>query len=91
VCQDIVESLNEGVIIAVIIIDFSKAFNLVPHDQLLTKLVASGVDLRVVLWVRYFHVGHTQRVRVGGKLSKEVKGTSGVPKGSVLDPLMFLV
>jgi len=47
-----VESLNEGVIIAVIIIDFSKAFNLVPHDQLLTKLVASGVDLRVVIWVR---------------------------------------
>jgi len=43
-------------------IDFSKAFSLVPHDQLLTKLVASGVDSRVVMWVREFLVGHTQRV-----------------------------
>ena len=57
-------------------IDFSKAFDLVPHDQLLTKLAASGVDSRVVVWVREFLVGHTQRVRVGGHLSKEVKVTS---------------
>ena len=47
-------------------IDFAKAFDLVPHDQLLTKLAASGMDLRVVIWVREFLVGHTQRVRVGG-------------------------
>ena len=52
VCQDIAESLDEGVIIDVIIIDFSKAFNLVPHVRLLTKPVALGVDLRVVVWVR---------------------------------------
>jgi len=73
VCQDIVDSLDEGVGIDAIIIDFSKAFDLVPNDRLLTKLVASGVDLRVVIWVREFRVGCTPRVRVGGQLSKEVK------------------
>ena len=44
VCQDIADSLDEGVSIDAIIIDFSKAFDLVPHDRLLTKLAASGVD-----------------------------------------------
>jgi len=49
------------------------------------------VNSRVVFWVREFLVGRTQRVRVGRKLSKEVKVTSGVPQGSVLGALMFLV
>ena len=51
VCQDIADSLDEGVGIDVIIVDFYKAFDLVPHDQLLTKLAALRVDSRVVVWV----------------------------------------
>jgi len=62
VCQDIANSLDEGVGIDAIIIDFSKACGLVPHDRLLTKLSASGVDSRVVVWVREVIVGRTQRV-----------------------------
>jgi len=91
VCQKIADSLDEGVSTDAIIIDFSKAFTLVPHDWLLTKLAASGVDSRVVVWVREFIVGRTQRARVGGQLSKEVRITSGVPQGSVLGLLLFLV
>jgi hypothetical protein len=91
VCQDIANSLDEGFGIDAIVIDFSKAFNLVTHDWLLTKLAASGVDSMVVVWVREFLVGCTQRVRVGGQLTKEVKVTSGVPQGRVLGSLLFLV
>ena len=91
VCQDIADSLDEGVGRDVSITDFSKAFDLVPHDRLFKNLAASGVDSRLVVWVRELLVGRTQRVRVGGQLSKEVKIASGVPQGNVLGPILFLV
>jgi hypothetical protein len=89
-CQDIADSLDEEISTDAIIIDFSKAFDLVPHDRLLMKLAAFGVDSRIVVWVREFLVGRTQRVRVEGQLSKEVRVTSGVLQGNVLGPLLFL-
>ena len=71
VCQDNVDSKDN---------DFSKAFDLVPHDRLLMKIAISGVDSRVVPWVREFLLGRTQTVRVGGQLSEEVRVTSGLPQ-----------
>jgi len=54
------------------------------------KIAASGVDSRVVVWVSEFSLGRTQRVRVGGQLSKEVKVTLEVTQGTALGPLLFL-
>ena len=48
------------------------------------------MDSRVVVWVREFVLGRTQRARVRGKLSKEVKVTSDVLQGSVLGSVLFL-
>ena len=90
-CQDIADCFEEGVGIDVTIIDFSEAFDLAPHDRLLTKLAASDLNWRVVFCVREFLVGRTQRVRVGGQLFKKVKVTSDVPQRSVLGPQLFLV
>ena len=59
VCQDIADILDVEDGIDAIIIDFCKAFDLVPHDRLLTKLAASGEDSRVVIWVREFLEGRT--------------------------------
>ena len=53
------------------------------------KIAISGVDSRVAEWIRKFLLGRTQRVRLGGKLSVEVRVTSCVPQASVLGPLMF--
>jgi len=90
ICQDIADSLDNGDKIDAIIADFSKAFDLVPHGRLLTKIANSGVDSRVVVWIREFLLGRTQRVRMGGQLSAEVRVTSGAPQGSILGPLLFL-
>ena len=49
------------------------------------------MNSRVVVWVTEFLVDRIQRVRVGGKILKEVKVTSVVPQGRVLGPLQFLV
>ena len=51
------DSLGEGDRTDAMIIDFSKAFVLAPHDRLLTQTAATGVDLRAVVWVKEFLLG----------------------------------
>jgi len=71
--------MDNGNRIDAIVIDFSKAFDLVPRDWLFMKIAISGVDSRVVALVREFLLGRTQIVKVGGRVSKEVRLISGVP------------
>jgi hypothetical protein len=72
-----------------IVINFSKDFDLVLHDRLLTKISETGIDLGVVKWLKNFLSGHLQRVGIDRHLS-EVRVNSGVPQGSTLGPLLFL-
>jgi hypothetical protein len=84
VCLDIADLLDNGARLDAIMIDFSKAFDLIPHDRLLTKIAASGVDWRIFVWMGVFFLCRTQGVRLGGQLSEEVRVTLGVPHGSVI-------
>ena len=90
VCQDTSDSLDEAARLDAIIINFSKAFDLVPQDQMLKKTAASGVDSRVVIRIREFLIDRSQSVRGGRHYSEEVSVTSDVPQGSVLGPLLVL-
>ena len=72
------------------VINFSKAFDLIPHDKLLAKIEATGVDLRVVVWVKVFLLGRWQRVRINGQISEEVRVNFGVQQGSRLGPLIYV-
>jgi len=83
-------TLDNGEKIVAIIVDFSKAFDLVLHGWLLIKIANSGVDSRVVVWIREFLLDRTQGVSVGRQLSEEVRVTSSVPQGSIFGPLLFL-
>ena len=60
VCQDIANSLDNGDKTDAIIVDFSKAYDLVPHGQLLTKIANSGMDSMVVVWIREFFTSHAE-------------------------------
>ena len=90
VCQNSAESRDKGDRIDATLTDFSKVFNLDPDDWLLMKIAISRVDSRVLAWVRELFLGHTQRVKVGGQFSEEVRVTSVVLQGIVLLPLLFL-
>ena len=74
-----------------ILLDFSKAFDKVDHEGLLMKLEHLGIRHSLLSWCKSFLVGRSQKVLVDGMASNPKPVLSGVPQGTVLGPLFFLV
>ena len=84
-------SLHNGNPVDVILLDFAKAFDIVPHRRLLTKLRAYGFDGLILKWIEAFLKDRRQRVVQGEIVSDWVEIFSGVPQGSVIGPLLFVL
>ena len=85
------EEVDNGMMVGVMLIDLSAAFDMVDHDLLLKKLKLYGMDQNSIAWMSSYLSDRSQSVLIDGALSPPLDVSCGVPQGSILGPLLYIL
>jgi hypothetical protein len=89
--EHVSQKLDKGEPVDIIYLDFQKAFDKVPHKRLLAKLKAIGIEGNLLRWIGLWLTGRKQRVVINSVESDWKDVLSGVPQGSIMGPLRFII
>ena len=86
-----IQDTVDGHVVDAIYLDFAKAFDTVPHRRLLGKMEAYGISGAILEWVKDYLSGRTQTLLINGERSDTAPVISGIPQGTCLGPLLFVI
>ena len=84
-------AMDNGQMVGVVLVDFKKAFDLVDHQILLSKLELYGINNEALMWFDTYLAHRRQQVSINDNKSDFETVTCGIPQGSILGPLLFLL
>ena len=91
VTDHILNNLNNGKVTASIFLDLTKAFDTVDHNILINKLYSYGITDRALNWLKSYLCNRTQTVSINPTMSVFIDINIGIPQGSILGPLLFII
>ena len=89
--DEILHNMEKGKFCGAVFLDLRKAFDTVDHEILLTKLSKVGINPSTLQWFQSYLSNRKQRTSCGNELSDSLPITVGVPQGSILGPLLFII